>query len=218
MQISIWNLKRSRQGLFNIKILEIRSNLRNTSELIVPISPFFRESRVSTLILWSGRGIFTFLDFFAACGKLTQNERLKLIAPSFSKLHPQAIDLISALNKVIKAISMSWGGILWGAGASKCRNWSSWNSQFSMEAATQRNEISFMHKFSIHVPIPSLYDPIYEPKRRRNNNFHNVHQSSFSYFLLLPIFLALGRTLFMSLWVKYANSKGIINKLDVHTP
>ena len=144
--------------------------------------PISREIIDSTLILWSGRGIFTFLETFFL-QSVEENERLKLIAPSFFKLHPQAIDLISALNKVIKAISMSWGGILWGAGASKCRNWSSWNSQFSMEAATQRNEISFMHKFSIHVPIPSLYDPIYEPKRRRNNNFHNVHQSSFSYFL-----------------------------------
>ena len=157
---------------------------------IVPISRVFRESALPyfswdyrlnfNFMIWEGN-IYISRDVFLH--SRAENERLKLIAPSFFKLHPQAIDLISALNKVIKAISMSWGGILWGAGASKCRNWSSWNSQFSMEAATQRNEISFMHKFSIHVPIPSLYDPIYEPKRRRNNNFHNVHQSSFSYFL-----------------------------------
>ena len=85
---------------------------------IVPISRVFRESALPyfswdyrlnfNFMIWEGN-IYISRDVFFC---RAENERLKLIAPSFFKLHPQAIDLISALNKVIKAISMSWGGIL----------------------------------------------------------------------------------------------------------
>ena len=56
-------------------------------------------------MIWEGN-IYISRDVFFL-QSTEENERLKLIAPSFFKLHPQAIDLISALNKVIKAISMS---------------------------------------------------------------------------------------------------------------